>query len=413
MPSRLYSFFVYLGIFAIIVATVLFIAYKVNAVPVPLSDTAATVQTASANEALASTTSTATIVVAASTSTNTEASPATSSPTAIKPAAKASVTKTTTPIAAATTPAPPSQSSPAQSGTPQVARVQDPYNVPAESFTTVNTDARDALVNILCMPRGGGSLAPISGSGVIIDPRGVILTNSHVAQYVLLSEDANVNLSCQIRTGDPASAKWTAQVLYMPPVWVNAHVAEINTEHPTGTGEHDYALLLINAAVQGQNLPTVFPYLPYDTREAIGFLGDQVLGASYPAEFLGGIAAENSLAPVSSISPIDQLLTFSSTTVDVISIGGVVEAQSGSSGGPVVNQWGYLIGIIATTSDAPTTAGRDLRAITMSYIDRDIEVQTGSSLSDFLSGDLSAKEENFSENVAPGLLKQYIAVLSQ
>jgi hypothetical protein len=263
------------------------------------------------------------------------------------------------------------------------------------------------------MPRSGGSLAPISGSGVIIDPRGVILTNAHVAQYVLLSEDAQVNLSCQIRIGAPASAAYATEVLYIPPVWVNAHVTEINTAHPMGTGEHDYALLRITGTVGNQNLPATFPYLPFDTREAIGFLGDQVLGASYPAEFLGGMAAENDLYPVSSISPISQLLTFASSTVDVISIGGVVEAQSGSSGGPVVNQWGYLIGLIATTSDAPTTAARDLRAITLSYINRDIETQTGSSLSAFLSGDLAAKESSFNNETAPGLLKQYLRLLSQ
>lgn len=256
-------------------------------------------------------------------------------------------------------------------------------------------------------------MAPISGSGVIVDPSGVILTNAHVAQYVLLSEDTQVNLSCQIRIGAPATAAFTAEVLYIPPVWVNAHAAEINTAHPTGTGEHDYALLRITGMVNGQNLPASFPYLPFDTREAIGFLGDQVLGASYPAEFLGGMAAENDLYPVSSISPISQLLTFASSTVDVISIGGVVEAQSGSSGGPVVNQWGYLIGLIATTSDAPTTAARDLRAITLSYINRDIAIQTGSDLATFLNGDLAAKEASFNDNIAPALLKEYLQVLSQ
>jgi hypothetical protein len=301
----------------------------------------------------------------------------------------------------------------AASTTVQAVRMQNPYDVAPESFSTVNTAARASLVNILCMPRGGGSLAPISGSGVIIDSRGVILTNAHVAQYVLLSEDSEVNLSCQIRIGAPATAAFTAEVLYIPPVWVTAHAAEINTPHPTGTGEHDYALLRITGTVSGQALPATFPYLPYDTREAIGFLGDQLLGASYPAEFLGGLAAENDLYPVSSVSAIDQLLTFATSTVDDISLGGVIEAQSGSSGGPVVNQWGYLIGLITTTSDATTTAARDLRAVTVSYINRDIETQTGSSLAAFLNGDLVSKESNFNDTIAPGLVRQYIQLLSK
>jgi hypothetical protein len=298
------------------------------------------------------------------------------------------------------------------STTAEATRIANPYNVPAESFELVNSAARSALVNILCMSRSGGSLAPISGSGVIIDPRGIILTNAHVAQYVLLSESPNINLVCQIRTGAPASAKWTAEVIYIPPVWVKTHVSEINTEHPTGTGEHDYALLRIIGPITNQAVPSIFPSVPFDTRDAIGFLGDNVLGASYPAEFLGGMAAENNLYPVSSVSPINQLLTFGTSTVDVIAIGGVVEAQSGSSGGSVLNAWGRLIGLISTTSDAPTTAGRDLRAIALSYINRDMLVQSGMDLSSFLTGDLTSEEADFNAATAPQLIQQYIQTIA-
>ena len=408
MPSRLYSFLVNLGALSLIAGAMFFIVYQVGNVPSsPVSGvvTATTTETAAASEPFTFIPATTTVTAVAATST----------PTKVPKITKAPLTKSTQSISAVIPPTPttPAQSPTASGSAPQVARIQNPYNFPAESFDTVNTDARAALINILCMPRGGGSLAPISGSGVIIDPRGVILTNAHVAQYILLSEDASINLSCQIRSGDPASAQWTANVLYMPPVWVSLHASEINTAHPTGTGEHDYALLLINGSTSGQSLPSTFPYLPFDTRQAIGFLGDEVLGASYPAEFLGGLAAENNLSPVSSISAISQLLTFVSNTVDAISLGGVIEAQSGSSGGPVVNQWGYLIAIIATTSDAPTTAARDLRAVTMSYINRDIQAQTGSDLQTFLSGDLSAKENDFNTTTAPALLKQYIQALSQ
>ena len=291
-------------------------------------------------------------------------------------------------------------------------RIQNPYTTDPLSFETINATARRVLVNILCMPRGGGSLYPISGSGVIIDGRGVILTNAHVAQYVLLSESPDIDLKCTVRTGSPATAQWTAEVLYMSPLWVQNHASEINTAHPTGTGEHDYALLRITGSVSGIALPSSFPSLAFDTRDAIGFQGDQVLGASYPAEFLGGMAAENDLYAVSSVSSIDRLLTFASTTVDAISIGSVIEAQSGSSGGAVVNAWGRLIGIISTTSDAPTTSGRELRAITLSYIDRDMRQQLGFGLSGYLSGSLTDTQRSFNTNSKPGLLKAYIQKLS-
>ena len=400
MPSRLYSLFVFIGAFSLIGgALFLMISTRLDQNTIEVVATTSS-QTATAAQPLS---------VAASSSFAVTIAPTTTAPT-IKKVAIAPIIKNTKRTPLPSTSLPPATTTPPTS---QATRIQDPYNFPPESSDVINASARGALVNILCMPRGGGSLQPISGSGVIIDSRGIILTNAHVAQYMLLSEDPAIDLSCQIRTGNPARAQWTADVLYMPSVWVNSHVAEINASRPTGTGEHDYALLRITGSVSGAPLPTVFPSLPFDSREAIGFLGDQVLGASYPAEFIGGFAAENDLYPVTSVSPIDQLLTFGINTVDAISIGGVVEAQSGSSGGAVVNAWGRLIGIISTTSDAPTTAARDLHAITLSYISHDLLTQSGSDLPTFLAGDLAAKEADFNSNTLPGLTAQYIKALTK
>jgi len=297
----------------------------------------------------------------------------------------------------------------ASTSTNVATRIENPYPNPPESSDVVNAAARAALVNILC--RSNGSIRPISGSGVIIDPRGVILTNAHVAQYVLLSENPAINISCTIRTGSPARAAWAASVLYMPPMWVAAHVAELNTTQATaGTGEHDYALLAITGAIDSTIPlpPGGFPSLPFDARERIGFTGDQVLVASYPAEFLGGSAAESSLYAVSSLGQIGTLLTFAKGTVDVISLGGLIGAQSGSSGGAVVNPWGQLIGLITTTSEGATTAERDLHALTLAYISRDFAAQTGTDLSLYLQTNLAARLADFNANLLPGLMTQYM-----
>lgn len=287
-------------------------------------------------------------------------------------------------------------------GSFSIARIQNPYPLPPKTFDMINGEARLGLVNIFCNPRSG-SLRPMSASGVIIDPRGVILTNAHVAQYILLSGNPAVDLTCVIRTGSPAYPAWNAEILFMPPTWVKEHAADIAQARPTGTGEHDYALLRITGAINGQALPAEFPYIPVDAREAIAFTDDEVLVVSYPAEFVGGITTQMNLYPVSSITTIKKMLTFYNETVDVISLGGVIGAQSGSSGGAVVNAWGRLVGLISTTSDGATTAERDLHAITLSYINKNILSESDLDLPSILGGDLAKEAYSFNTIAAPAL----------
>ena len=325
-------------------------------------------------------------------------------PAAIPP----KTTVATTTIKKAPIQAPPAQTQPDN----QALRIKNPYSFPASSFETINTQTRPALVNIFCAPRTGGTLSPISGSGVLIDPRGVILTNAHVAQYVLLAQSGRVNLSCTVRIGAPAAPKWNAEILYIPPVWVEAHADEITSAHPKGTGEHDYALLRITGSIDGAPLPAALPYVPVDVRDGIGFKGDQVLVVSYPAEFLAPSEKFN-MYPASSITVIGQLMTFLTKTVDIISLGGIIEAQGGSSGGAVVNPWGRLVGMISTTSEGETTADRDLRALTLSYIDRDLAQQSRFDIATTLGGDIAAEALDFNTNVAPKLIDLYLERISR
>ena len=283
-----------------------------------------------------------------------------------------------------------------------VTRILNPYQFPPQKFDVINERARPTLVNILCGARSG-TFKPISASGVIIDPRGVILTNAHVAQYFLLASDSIVDLSCVIRAGSPAYPTWNAEILFVPPSWVKAHAGDIKQARPVGTGEFDYALLRVTGNVNGQPMIAGLPFVPADTREAIAFTDDDVLVASYPAEFIGGIATQLNLYPVSSVTTIKKMLTFDNKTVDVISLGGVIGAQSGSSGGAVVNAWGHLVGIVSTTSEGPTTAERDLHAITLSYINRSIASESGLDLQSILSGDIAGEANDFNANAAPAL----------
>ncbi len=245
----------------------------------------------------------------------------------------------------------------------------------------------------------------------MIDPRGIVLTNAHVAQYVLIAESGKTDLECSVRTGAPAVAKWVPVALYVPSAWINIHAADIIKSHALGTGEHDFALLYMAATVDGSPRPPSFAYVAPDTREAVAFVDDTVLAASYPVEFVGGSVIQSDLFPVTSITTVRQLFTLSTAKADVLSLGGIIGAQSGSSGGGVVNQWGRLVGIITTTSDGATTGARDLHAITTAYINRDLIALTGSSLSETLASDPRSGAEAFLP-AAAALADKLISVIS-
>ena len=377
-----------LFVLAVLIGALLFLVHQ-NSLQAPPSDTVATT-TSQVSAGAAVTTATGTPPVA------------TTAPATISQAAAPTIQKTL----------PPSQNMPsaAAPAAPLAIRIENPYTTPPLASGDVNAMTRAALVNILCYANNG-SLRPISGSGVIIDPRGIILTNAHVAQYVLLSQSPRFDLKCYIRSGSPAAVHWVPRVLYIPPVWVRAHVADINADRPLGTGEHDYGLLSIAASVDGSPLPEL-PFVAPDTREAVAFIDNTVLIASYPAEFTGASAASN-LYPASTFTTVQQFLTFTTGSVDVISVGSVIQAQSGSSGGAIVNEWGRLVGVITTTSEGTTTAQRELRGITLSYIDRDLVAQTGAGLSAMLAGDTVAKTDEFFTTQSPLLIQQFLKQLTK
>jgi len=325
--------------------------------------------------------------------------PATTTPAAVAPASASSSSKegpaVIKPATAASTVHQTSPLAPTKSAAPPPAFTD-------ASGQAVNLAARSALVNVLCTTGGGGYFNPISGSGVFIDTRGVILTNAHVGQFFLLRDYGHSdNVQCVIRTGSPAQPTYVAELLYLPPSWIAANASKINTSDPTGTGQYDYALLLVTGpAGPGGALPSPFPALPMTLDTPIA--GEEVLLAAYPAGLLGGTTIQENLYQSSAFSTVGTLYSYTAAQhVDLFSLSGSVVSQSGSSGGAVIEPSGSLLGIIATAA-VGTTTQRELNAITLGHIDRSLRADGLGGIEPFLQQpDLAQVAADFAKNTAP------------
>ncbi len=299
--------------------------------------------------------------------------------------------------------------------TPAKQTVTVQVQVPAQPNIDVNAMARASLVNILCTTQAGGYLNPISGSGIIIDSRGIILTNAHVAQFFLLRDyGVKNNVQCVVRVGSPAAPRYTAELMYLPTAWINANAYKILGNDNKGTGENDFAFLRITGTTDpnGQ-LPASFSNVPMEA--GVVDTGYQMLLASYPAGFIDGLTIEKNLYASSAFSSVGQLYSFDeSDHVDVFSIGGTIVSQAGSSGGAVIDAHsGKLDGIIATASASSTTSGRDLNAISTNYINRVLIANGEGGVVGLLSQNAASKAASFNKNVAPGLIVQLSAELKK
>lgn len=295
--------------------------------------------------------------------------------------------------------------------------IAEPKSFTLLPINELNEKARMATVNIFCVSKSGGTLEPASGSGVIIDPRGIILTNAHVAQYFLLRDYLVKNfLDCDIRTGNIAKETYKAKLLYLSPIWIEKNAKNIIEQRPKGIGENDFAFLLITSTTKGEVSPTTFPYLSINIAEEIP-VGLPVLLTAYPAGLLGGVNVAHSLGLLSTLSTIKELFTFSEETpqhLDLLSLGGNIAAQSGSSGGAVITRTsGELVGLITTNTKAATTDEADLRAITLSHIDRSIQKQTGENLATFLARDPQETAEAFHKTEFGRLKELLEAILNK
>ncbi|MCR4330666.1 MAG: serine protease [Patescibacteria group bacterium] len=296
---------------------------------------------------------------------------------------------------------------------------QEVVSAPEDHIPTeadLNRETRSALVNIFCTTKEGNVLSSITGSGVLIDPRGIILTNTHIAQFFLLEDYKHEGyISCLIRTGAPAKPAFKAEPIYISLPWIEKNAYTLVEESPKGTGEDDFALLRITEPVgSGTTLPNAFAYITPDMNEDMLTTGTPVLLAAYPAGFLDGTIVQKNLWPASAVSIIKEIFTFATDTIDLLSTGGSVVAQKGSSGGGVVSMiTGKLIGIVVTSSEEDSTGDRDLRAITLSHVNRSMSGDIGMDMNAFLAGDPTERQKDFQETRADTIRQILFSVLNR
>lgn len=267
-------------------------------------------------------------------------------------------------------------------------------------------DPLSSIVNVFCTFTTKQSIRTTTGTGFFIDSDGIIMTNAHIGQFLLLEKtDSFGDAKCTVRIGSPAVARYEAELLYISPTWVQENAALIDDAAPMGTGERDYALLYISGDVAGWPLPAEFPSLPFDSdllptsvREA------KVVAAGYPAKDLLEQGSGASLNGKTAATTISELYTFGSNYADVFSVRGSDVGAQGSSGGPIVNEDGEVIGMIATRGDDAVDGAGSLRAITMSHINRSMKEESGFTLEENLGGDLPYRAKVFTDTMSPFLL---------
>lgn len=276
----------------------------------------------------------------------------------------------------------------------------------SDTESDMQTTITKSLVNLFCQYITKESIRTTTGSGFFINSKGIILTNAHVAQYLLLKDAdlTDAHITCVIRTGSPATPAYTVDLLYLPPRWIFENATQILDETPLGTGEDDYALLYVTGTQNGSDLPIFFPSIAPSTEDiTLSLVGTTVFTGGYPAQALITEGSHVALSPTVATTTIDDLFTFGSNYADLMQISHFPATEQGVSGGPIVTRYGEAIGLIVTKNESDTGYANSLNALTFSYINRTMRSETGYSLIENIRGNVEYRARVYKNALIPVL----------
>ena len=285
-------------------------------------------------------------------------------------------------------------------------KLADPDISPLVGPFTFNHAWRDAVVNLICKNGKYGKILT-TGTGVVIDPRGVIITNAHVASDWLFTEKWSPFINpyvCSVRTGLKANGPaYEAEVLYIARDRILSEATEISDQSDDGYEKYapkDYALLVVtDTGDPDMALPATFSYIPPYTG-SIPQIGSSLYSIGYPARFTDtGINFRMFASPL----VVKETRTIVGTSgKNIVAFQGVIAAQHGSSGGAIVNNQGQLVAIPTffdklrdcqveevikgeCSSIGKTSEEGVMNAITIKYVSDDLKKDIGLTLEEFVS----------------------------
>lgn len=243
------------------------------------------------------------------------------------------------------------------------------YNEKNPTFTV-----RDVVVNILCLEKTRTYTRLSSGSGVIISPSGVVLTNAHVTYPFLKTAQFGASTySCSIRRENIPNFGYNAELVYYPSDWLSVNREIIKEAAPVGTGENDYALLQITTPLGPTPKTSTFPYASIEINLADLKTHLPITVAGYPSSNSGVFEVDAKPGLKIAESSIVDFFTFNTRSFDVLQTGVNEVAHRGASGGGIF-EGNLLFGIVVTTNS--NTQGSYINALTIPYIKQDFKKDT-------------------------------------